>query len=264
MPIFASVFFCYAGNERYAEHYSYRSTRNFLLWFPSPIGVFRQGKKWGLICAAPVTEHEFTAAKNETKTAELLGRLQRVRRLLGAEKLSFAGVLPTVLNRKWPGILAGELDQTPEVVRRAAHEVLRRHNLRRVVLLGGSGRIGRAVDALLRSDGVEVIVIDPAGSNSPETMGSQDTTLLVDVSRFGAISEYVERMPSGSAVLNEVFPEPSREIAEEFLRKNVPVYHIAGVAAEVFPSLPLGYKNALPCCAIHSKKVGDPILKRIV
>src|ERR1700679_4106286 len=59
-PLFISVFFCYAGNERYATHYSYPSCRRFLLWFPSPIGVFRQGKRWGLICAAPVTEAEFT------------------------------------------------------------------------------------------------------------------------------------------------------------------------------------------------------------
>src|SRR5439155_12027854 len=42
-PTFGSVFFCYAGNERYATHYSYPFSRKFLLWFPSIIGVFRQG-----------------------------------------------------------------------------------------------------------------------------------------------------------------------------------------------------------------------------
>jgi hypothetical protein len=64
-------------------------------------------------------------------------------------------------------------------------------------------------------------------------------------------------------VLNEVFPEPSREVIAEFQRKKIAAYHIAGVPAEVYPSLPMGYRKALPCCAIHSSNVGNPILRRI-
>jgi len=87
--------------------------------------------------------------------------------------------------------------------------------------------------------------------------------LLVDVSRHGAIQRYLHDIPDGTVFLNEVFPEPTRDVLAEFQNRNIAAYHIAGVPAEVYPSLPLGYRNALPCCAIHSSNVGEPILRRI-
>jgi hypothetical protein len=268
LPIFASVFFCYAGNERYARHYGYKSCRNFQLWFPSTIGVFRQGKKWGLICATTVTEAEFTDPRNSVDLGKLLWRLQLMKTILGVDKLSFAGILPTILNRRWPETINdGVRDHTPEVVRMAIHEVRRKHFNGRphdIVLLGGAGRIGRAVYECLKAHGIDSIVVDPAARATaafkPQTSAS---ILLVDVSRHGAIQSYVDKMPEGSVVLNEVFPEPSREVLAELANRNIATYHIAGVTADVYPSLPLGYRNALPCCAIHSSDLAEPILKRI-
>jgi hypothetical protein len=270
LPIFASVFFCYAGNERYARHYSYKSCRNFLLWFPSTIGVFRQGKKWGLICAAPVTEAEFADPKKSVDLGRLLRRLQLMKTILGVDKLSFAGILPTILNRRWPETINdGVRDHTPEVVRMAIHEVRRKHfdgRLHDIVLLGGAGRIGRAVYECLQADGIDSVVVDPAARATTAftvQASASASILLVDVSRHGAIQCYVDKMPEGSVVLNEVFPEPSREVLAELANRNIATYHIAGIAADVYPSLPLRYKNALPCCAIHSSDIGEPILKRI-
>ena len=94
-PTFVSVFFCYAGDARYADHYSYPWCRRFLLWFPSTIGIFRQGGRWGLICAAPVIEAEFTDPKNALALGRLLQRMLRVKMLLGVDQLSFAGIYPT-------------------------------------------------------------------------------------------------------------------------------------------------------------------------
>jgi len=266
-PILASVFFCYAGNERYANHYSYPSCRKFLLWFPSTIGIFRQGKKWGLICAAPITELDFTDAKNSANLLRLIRRLQRIKGILGVDKLSFAGILPTILNRRWPETIARGEDHTPEVVRRAVHEVRRKHfnsSPHDVVLMGGAGRIGRAVQNCLKVDGINSIVIDPAAPATASIKRLSSTNiLLVDVSRYGAIQRYLDEMPPGTVVLNEVFPEPSSDVLSEFKNKNIMAYHIAGVTADVYPSLPLGYGNALPCCAIHSSNMGEPILKRI-
>jgi len=96
---FGSVFFCYAGNEYYARHYSYPSCKVVLQWFPSLIGFFRQGGEWGIICASPVTEREFMNPANATNLNLLLGRLERIRRVTGARQLSLARVLPTFLRR---------------------------------------------------------------------------------------------------------------------------------------------------------------------
>lgn len=267
-PILKSVFFCYAGNAKYASHYSYPSCRGFLLWFPTIIGIFRQGKSWGLICAAPVTEAEFTNSENAKNFLLLLSRLERIKSLLGAEQLSFAGILPSVIQRKWPESITGDLcDRTSEVVRKAVLEVRQQHFDRQhhnVVLLGGAGRIGRAVHEALKADGVDAIVIDSAVANGAtfKDLGTA-SMLLVDVSRHGAIQRHIHELPEGTVVLNEVFPEPSRDVVREFKNKNISVYHIAGVKAEVYPSLPLGYKNAVPCCAIHSGELGEPVLTRL-
>jgi hypothetical protein len=129
-PTFVSVFFCYAGNTRYASHYSYRSCRRFLLWFPSTIGVFRQGKRWGLICAAPVTEDEFTDPTNARNLDRLFRRMLRIKMLLGVGQVSFAGILPNVLREKYPQAMAdNDRDRTSEVVLKAIHEVRAKHFL---------------------------------------------------------------------------------------------------------------------------------------
>jgi len=267
-PTFASVFFCYAGNSRYATHYSYSSCRGFLLWFPSMIGVFRQGPRWGLICAAPVTEAEFTNPKNALYLGQLLRRMLRIKMLLGVERVSFAGILPNVLRGRYPQTIRdGDGDRTPEVVRRAVHEVRNKHFAEKdhkVVLLGGAGRIGRAVYECLKADNIDLVVIDSAVTTAPtfKDLGTA-SLILVDVSRPGVIQRYIQELPEGTVVLNEVFPEPSRDVVQQLKSRNIAAYHIAGVKAVVFPSLPHGYTNAVPCCAIHSDEIGELVLTRI-
>jgi hypothetical protein len=266
-PMFGSVFFCYAGNERYARHYGYRFSREFQLWFPTIIGIFRQGKKWGLICASNVTEAEFTDPGKAIDFGLLVRRLRCVKAVIGVHRLSFAGILPTVLDRKWPESTEHH-DYTAEVVRKAIEDVQTKHfkgRPPRLVLLGGAGRIGRAVYEILKSEAIDPVVIDPAipPVATFQTLSPDEGVLVIDVSRHGVIDRYVKELPEGSVVLNEVFPEPRREVLAQLKKKLIATYHIAGVTAQVYPPLPLGYENALPCCAIHSADIGKPILKRI-
>ena len=267
-PTFVSVFFCYAGNTRYANHYSYPSCRRFLLWFPSTIGVFRQGTRWGLICAAPVTEAEFTDPKNARELSGLLRRMLRIKMLLGVDQLSLAGILPNVLRGRYPQTNDDvDRDRTPEVVRRAVHEVRKEHFTNRdhkVVLLGGAGRIGRAIHERLKADGLDLVIVDSAVTAAPafKDLGPV-SMMLVDVSRHGVIQRYIHELPEGTVILNEVFPEPSRDVVKQLKNRKIVAYHIAGVKAEVYPSLPHGYKNAVPCCAIHSDEIGELVLTRI-
>jgi hypothetical protein len=268
-PTFVSVFFCYAGNKRYATHYSYPACRRFLLWFPSTIGVFRQGQRWGLICAAPVTEAEFTDPKNALHLRRLLSRILRIKMLLGVDQLSLAGILPNVLRSHCLHHVGSNVDRdrTAEIVRRAFHEVRREHFTNRhhkVVLLGGAGRIGREVRKRLEADGIHIVVIDSA---LPTMVAFRDlgtvSMILVDVSRHGVIQRYIRELPEGTVILNEVFPEPSRDVVKQMKSSNIVAYHIAGIRAEVYPSLPHGYRNAVPCCAIHSDEIGEVVLTRI-
>jgi len=267
-PAFESVFFCYAGNARYASHYSYSSCRRFLLWFPSMIGVFRQGRRWGLICAAPVTEAEFSDPTNAGNLDRLVRRMGRIKMLLGVDQVSFAGILPNVLRGRYPQRIDDyDRDHTSEVVRRAVLELRRQHfrdRDHRVVLLGGGGRIGQAVHKRLKADGIDSVVIDSAVPSAPALRDLRPISLmLVDVSRHGVIQRYIPELPAGTIVLNEVFPEPSQDVVALLKSRKIVAYHLAGVKAEVYPSLPLGYRNAVPCCAVHSDDVCELVLTRI-
>jgi hypothetical protein len=123
-----SVFFCYAGSARYAHHYRYSSTSNFLRWYPTPIGVFQQGRTWGLVCASPVTESEFTDPRNRVQLQLLTERLSRFRRLLAADHVSLAGILPSYLKRsQLEPIDINPIDRTAEVVTIAVQKLRQEH-----------------------------------------------------------------------------------------------------------------------------------------
>ena len=88
--------------------------------------------------------------------------------------------------------------------------------------------------------------------------------ILIDVSRRNVLQSYVDDMWSELVVLNETFPEPSKKIVSKLTSKSIRIFHLSGVAGSIFPSLPYGYKDSVPCCAIHD--VGssiNPIIKEL-
>jgi hypothetical protein len=267
--VIRSVFFCYAGSARYAHHYRYSWAANFLRWYPTPIGVFRQGDAWGLVCASPVTEREFTDPANRAQLKLLIERLSRFRRLLAADHVSFAGILPSYLKRSQIEPLDGnQVDRTAEVVTVAVQQLQKEHFngiAHDVVLMGGSGRVGQQVCASLLRAGITAKIIDPAAkavSFSMRQLGER-ASLVVDVSRRGVIEACLEEIPINAVLLNEVFPEPPDITRQRLKARGMVAYHLAGVVAQVYPSLPLGYGNAVPCCAMHGGGDITPVLKRL-
>ena len=262
-----SVFFCYAGSRRYAEHYCWSQHKDWMQWFPNMIGLFKQGGRWGLVCGSPVTEADFMDPANEKHLVRLIARLERIRKLLGARQLSLAGILPGFLaQRLAEPAPRSTADYTAQMVVRAIQRVRHEYfgeQAHPVLLLGGAGRVGRAVRSLLRQEGIEPRVIDPAAGQTEENPGVQ-RLLVVDVSRHNVLEQYVDQLPAGSVVLNEVFPEPRLRVLEALRRRGVQVLHIAGVRATVLPPLPFGYSGAVPCCAIHAPDFAEPVLKRLV
>lgn len=269
LHVVRSVFFCYAGSARYANHYRYSWTSKLLRWHPTPIGVFRQGGEWGLVCASPVTEREFTDPANRAHLQALVSRMSRFRRLLAADHVSFAGILPTHLKRQQLEPIDGSLfDRTAEVVAAAVRKVQELHFLdvdHDVVLLGGAGRVGQKLHAILAEAGINAKIMDPAAKAASCKLADLHArpVLIVDLSRRGVIEACLEDLPPKSVVLNEVFPEPPDATRKGLKARGSTLYHLAGVAASVYPSLPLGYGSAVPCCAMHSEEGIVPVLQRL-
>jgi hypothetical protein len=269
LRLLRSVFFCYAGSSRYAHHYRYSWTANFLRWHPTPIGVFKQGNGWGLVCASPVTEQEFTDPANKAQLQLLTARLSRIRRLLAADHVSFAGILPSYLKRvNLESSDASPTDRTGDVVAAAVRRIQQDHFndvAHDVVLLGGYGRVGQQVLARLSQMGIATKILDPAAKSASCSVSdlSARSSLVVDVSRRGVLEACIDELPFNLVLLNEVFPEPPEATRRRLKAKGIIAYHLAGVAAQVYPSLPLGYGNAVPCCAMHSGGEVAPVLKRL-
>lgn len=255
--IIKSTFICYAGNANYAQHYSFKFMRSWLRWRPTPIGVFRQGKKWGIVFATPMTEEDFLNPKNRDHFLRLLDRLENINALLGVRLTSYAGVIPShlhangyksdvsdhfskplpVINKSIEIIISKEFPDNPDVP---------------IILLGGNGKIGTPLKYHWRDSSTDIYVVDPNGGNAslPRELYGKPT-ILVDVSRRGVIRKYIDEMWENIVILNETFPEPSKSTISLINSKGVPIYHLSGVKGVVIPSLPHGYVDSVPCCAIH-------------
>ena len=152
------------------------------------------------------------------------------------------------------------------VVRAAVGEMVRERfggQAPPIILLGGAGHVGRPVGETLWTAGHDVHVVDPRHGRRELPVALRGSPcLLVDVSRRGVIGDYVPQMWPGLVVLNETFPRPASAHVDAMTAAGVDVYHLSGVAGAIFPPLPFGYENAVPCCAAHG--VGDRPDVRIV
>lgn len=251
----ASIFYCYAGSPDFIASYAPPGTISLFRWIPSPIAYLRQGGQLGLVLASPVTEAEFLDPANHKGFLRLQKRLARIARIMHVDVINVAGILPGVLARH------GELqvnDSRPfvvDAVSEAVARLLADHlppDTRDVIVIGGAGYLGREVTAALCERGLRCHVVDPRSRGDSLPQGLSGTPcLLVDIARKGVIEQYVPQMWPGLVVLNEVFPRPSRRIVREMAARGVKVFHLAGVAGSITPSLPHGYENAVPCCAVH-------------
>ncbi len=264
-----SSFLCYAGSARYARHYSSKWMENWFKWLPTPIAVFRQGRGWGIVFATPMTEKDFMSPDNRKNLTGLLSRLEFINKLAGIEKLSLAGTLPSFLTKIGFSSDASEVLSKPvKVIQQAVTHVVDVESLSPdvpVILLGGKGQLGSRLHDQLKSQRTNVYVVDiqDGGKQLPAELFGK-CALMIDLSRSHVIKAYIDQMWSELIVINETFPEPTRGVVSALRRKGIKVYHISGVSGLVIPSLPFGYKNAVPCCAIHDTSASiKPVITQL-
>lgn len=262
-----SVFFCYAADSRYARHYCYEWSERWLKWFPAPIALFRQGGKWGLAMASPVTEAEFLDWSNSASFRQLLNRINRIAGLLGAAEVNRGGILTGMRYRRF-GTKTSRLPRIVAVV----YDAIMRTRERQfggesvpIVLLGGRGLVGAALHARLTQEGWDVRIVDTADGSAtlPVDLKGQ-RCMLVDVARKGALATYLDELWPGLVILNETYPQPSESMLRSLGQRQIPVYHIVGSPAFIWPMLPHAYHAGLPCCALHDTEAAAAMVRRLV
>ena len=263
-----SVFLVYPANDEYGLAYAYRSRLRRNKWIPWLVGFFWQNGKIGVKFAISASNGQFSDPANKDNLSRLVERMERLRKLFCAKHKNFAGILPGVLFMKRLVRETPEADVTVEIVKQVIEKVKSLEGLSGdtpVVILGGRGFIGRKVVASLPDDIVHSV--DIAGNNGQDRWPSYlwgKPVLLVNISLNSALGQYVPLMWPEMVVVNEVYPEPSDDLAKQLKIIGCHCYHVVGVKAGAVPSFPGGYQGGIPCCAAWQSKDMKALFKRIV
>lgn len=264
LPI-KSVFVCYAARKKYIEIYAFKWVYQLTKTRPVIYGIFLQGQGLALIAGISSQEKNFfESGFNES----LHKNSDFIRKVLGADKVNYSGILPTTLSKKSlisESDIQERKDIVAEVVFLAEKEIRSKHDINPetpLILLGGKGNFGKAILSRFNDLGRVVEVVD-IGERLPFALRDQKV-ILIDVSRKDVLMKYEEQLWKGLIVLNETYPEPCRNTLKKFDKKGVEVYHVAGVRAKAFPKFPHAYSDAIPCCAVNSSSNLIPEVRKLL
>jgi hypothetical protein len=175
---------------------------------------------------------------------------------LGIKKVNYAGILPSFLIKN-KMLDSNKHNEMPGFIVYTAYKQLSITKFERlvpVILLGGAGSVGRYVQPHLKRADVEYYVVDPATKKTslPSHLRGEPA-IVIDTARKGVLESYIDQFWQELVVLNETFPEPSKKIQKLFKNRGNALFHLSGVQGKCYPSLPYGYRDSVPCCAIHSE-----------
>jgi len=268
LGVIGSVFLAYPANDEYSDAYTYRWRARTMEWTPRPIGFFWQNGKIGIKFAISASNGQFSDSASKDNLCRLVQRMESLRNLFYAKHKSFAGILPGALFMKRLVKETPEADVTVEVVKQVVRKVKSLGGLSEdtpVIVLGGKGFIGRKVVASLPQD--TVYSVDIAGNNGQNVWPSHlqgRPVLLVNISLNSALGQYIHLLWPEVVIVNEVYPEPCMELAQQLKAVGCHCYHVVGVKARALPSFPGGYQGGIPCCAAWQSEKMEALFKRIV
>jgi hypothetical protein len=235
-----------------------------------PIGVMQQAGRFGLVFATSTTDRDLLQAGEAGRVRAFLDRLERIRKDLGCEVLSMAGILPSTSLRLRVGPVAAHAQRsvrtTAQLALRAGLRLADPRGIPAeapVVVLGGRGGVGTELVAALRHAGREVVVWDRGDDPQPTSVEPSSPLLVIDVSRPGALGGVAARIPAGSVVLSDVYPEPTASTARRLAERGIELHHLAGLPGRIFPVLPGAYRGVIPCCAVLDPLQGTPVVRAI-
>lgn len=260
-----SIFFIYPAREKYAHTYAFKWVFEYSRRNPLVVGMYFQNFRIGLILGSFVDETYFR--NNKEYLLKMHSNLDQVRRLVGAEVTHFSGILPTEMNRLGlidSGYFNERCEIVAEIVMDAERKVRAEENIydnSPVLLLGGKGSIGSALQFKFLEDGREVHIIDRE-EEFPITLRDQ-RAVLIDVSRKGVLESRLNQLWPNLTILNESFPEPEADVVKTLNDKGINVYHVVGVKAKAYPSFQYGYAGGIPCCAANRQENMSALIKKL-
>jgi len=246
-----SIFVAYPATQEYGDYYAYKFRLARNQWKPWLAGVLWQNKKLIVMFVISARDQQFIDRANKEQLRSLEARMNGIKSLLHAPYKTYAGILPGVLFLERIIRTAPEADFTATAVKQAIDRVEKMENLPQdtpIIVLGGRGFIGRRVVSLLEHREVHSVdLVANRGSWPSELTGKR--ALVINITKKGALDGYLDLMWPGVVIINEVYPEPSREVIGRINRIGCVCYNVVGVKAKAIPLFPLMYEGGIPCCA---------------
>ncbi|MEM7505359.1 MAG: hypothetical protein AAF415_01335 [Pseudomonadota bacterium] len=250
---FDTFFFVYPASAAYARNYAPAWFEDVARWVPCPIGIMQCGGSRGVVFGSLMTERDFLAPRNAENFSRLMRRMEKVAKLAGLPSIRMAGILPSTAARRGESFFEDTSHVAAQVVFKAFAEIRERQqggNQHTVaILLGGAGLVGAQVASMMKDAGIPHRVLDPrSGPIDLSVFRGNAPMVLIDIARKGVLEQYLPHLPDGIVILNETYPEPGKKVRRQLAERGSTLFHIRGVQGSVWPQLPGGYANAIPCC----------------
>ncbi len=248
-----SVFLLYPGHRRYAEAYVYDWYRAQMQWKPRLVGLLWQNGRISLTFGISACDEDIWSDSGEN-LKKVYNRIEGIKKKLGANQATFAGILPGVFMAKNIMSHSVEREVTVPAVVRAVNMVKEKENMplhTAIIVLGGSGFIGNVLVQALRKDHNGALFSLDIGNSSEFSRIRVGPAIVINVTKKGVLKEYVSSMHSGMVVINEVYPPPNNDLVRKIKAIGAKIFHINGIKGGALPAFPHDYAGGIPCCAGH-------------
>jgi hypothetical protein len=278
-----AVFVTYPNTEKIAARFAPRWLWGRLKWQPYLIGIFEQGGEWGLKFVISSLPHEIYTSENKDNRKKLLDEMERLRRLVGAEKILFGFALSSALrNDRWRDDQGGLKVSTDDALIAAQAAVLAVGEVRRQNRLDGVPVIFLASQAMLKRIGsclkvaqgadeedYESLMINPQDCGKPEFVWPETwrdyRVIVISLAKEEELLALRERFGPLWIIVNEAYLRDPDDFVRQLSRpKGVPVYQLCGAKGRTIPDPPgTIYHNSMPCCQVINPANMEVVVREI-
>ena len=276
-PCLKAVFVTYPNTEKIAARFAPRWLWKRLKWRPYLIGIFEQGGSWGLKFVISSLPHEIYTSENKDNRKKLLDRAERLRRLIGAEKVLFGFALSSALRSdRWRNDQGEIRVSADDALIAALAAVLAAKKMIKecwldgdpVIFLATRSMIERLEKCLKINGGMPAIMINPQERNKPGFVWPEQLRdrqiLLISLVKEDDLLSFKDLLGPTWIIVNEAYLKDPIDFVRELSRpEGMPVYQLCGAKGRTIPDPPGIYQGSMPCCQVISPANMEVVVREI-
>jgi len=250
-----SIFIAYPASKGYSDAYAFQKFMPIMKWTPWIAALMKYNGTFGIMMVISGLEKDFQEPNNQSNLCQLVQRVEKNAKLLNISHVTFAGILPGILYKSKIRQKTIEADITIQAILNAEKKIqqeLHYSPQTPIIILGNNGFIGSRLIHRLNNRPIYPIdspSVDYANIDLWPYQLKDNPCILINISRNFVLGHYTHLFWPQLIIINDVYPEPSKEEIDQIKTIGCPLFHIVGVEGKSWPKFPKVYKGGLPCCA---------------